>query len=109
MASCINTCKVKANELLKDLLPSDSHDLLWFSLGLSLSNQAVILPHLVDVNLNEILFRILAYCQPCIENLVDDLANLHIQVEEVLILFGKVNSRHFFSKEEGPEEVGSAS
>lgn len=109
MTSRVNACEVKTDKLLKDFLFSDRHNLVWFSLGLSLSNHAIVLPHLVNVNLDEILIRIITDCQSCIKDFVDDFTNLYVMIVEVFIFFGKVDGCYFFSEEKGPEEIGSAS
>lgn len=109
MTSRVNACEVETNKLLKNFLFSDRHNLVWFSLGLSFSNQTIVLPHLVNVNLNEVLIRILTNRQSCIKDFVDDLTNLYIMIVEILVFFGKVDGCYFFSKEKRPEEIGSAS
>lgn len=99
MASRVNSCEVETDKLLENFFPSDPHDLVWLSLGLSFSNQAIVLPHLINVNLNEILVRILTNSQSCIENFVDDLSYFNIVIVEIFIFFGKVDGCYFFSEE----------
>ena len=95
MASRVDACEVEGDELLQNLLPFDSRYLVWLSLCLSLGDQSIVLPHLVDVNLNEILVWIIANCQPCIEDLVDDPAYLNVLIVEIFVLFGNDSLKYF--------------
>jgi hypothetical protein len=54
VTSGINACEVETVKLLQDLLLCDGFDVVSFTLGLGLGNQAVVYTHLINVHLDEV-------------------------------------------------------
>lgn len=109
MASGVDPSKVETDELLNDFLSSYSSDLMGLSFGLSLLNHLVGLSLLLDIVLDEVLFRIFLQSQSWLQDLIylfPDLSQLGLHVP---VLLTEVHVLDLFSEEEREQDVWSRS
>ena len=105
MSSGVDSSKVEADQLLYDLFHRDLPQLVGQSGLLGLLDGLVVLPHLLDVVLDEVLFVVLLELHSVLDYLRDDLSDLDEVGLQFLVLLGEVHRADLLPEEQGEQDV----